>query len=145
MNSINSVLIFVNSGEVIAQWNKSAEQYFSISSQKAVGKNIWELLPFLKPFHTEYEKTFQLQRSSELLRQKVNMGGNDRYINVKMSYAPGINGIVVLLDDVTAHEVRDGQIRQAQKMQIVENMMGGLSNDFNNALGAITGTITMMK
>ncbi|MCX6984834.1 MAG: response regulator [Lentisphaerae bacterium] len=145
LNSINSVLIFVNSGEIIAQWNKSAEQYFSISSQKAVGKNIWELLPFLKPFHTEYEKTFQLQHSSELLRQKVNMGGNDRYVNVKMSYAPGINGIVVLLDDVTAHEVRDGQIRQAQKMQIVENMMGGLSNDFNNALGAITGTITMMK
>jgi PAS domain S-box-containing protein len=145
LNSINSVLIFVNSGELIAQWNKSAEQYFSISSQRAVGKNIWELLPFLKPFHTEYEKTFQLQRSSELLRQKVNIGGKERYVNVKMSYALGINGIVVLLDDVTAYEVRDGQIRQAQKMQIVENMMGGLSNDFNNALGAITGTITMMK
>ncbi|MFA6568062.1 MAG: ATP-binding protein [Victivallales bacterium] len=145
LNSINSVLIFVNSEEVVAQWNKSAEQYFSVHSHKAVGKNIWELLPFLEPFHTEYEKNFQLQRSSEFLRQKVNIGGNDRYINIKMSYAPGVNGVVVLLDDVTAHEVRDRQIRQAQKMQIVENMMGGLANDFNNALGAITGTITMMK
>ncbi len=145
LNSINSVLIFVNSTEIVAQWNKSAEQYFSISGQKAIGRNIWELLPFLEPFHTEYEKNFQLQRSSEFLRQKVNIGGNERYINIKMSYAPGINGVVVLLDDVTAYEVRDRQIRQAQKMQLVENMMGGLANDFNNALGAITGTITMMK
>ncbi len=145
LNSINSILIFVNSEQLIAQWNKSAEQYFSIRSQKAVGKNIWELLPFLEPFHMEYEKNFQLQRSSEFLRQKVNIGGNERFINIKMSYAQGINGIVILIDDVTAYEVRDRQIRQAQKMQIVENMMGGLSNDFNNALGAITGTITMMK
>lgn len=145
LNSINSVLIFVNADEQIAQWNKSAEQYFSISGGKAIGRNLWEVLPFMSVFHTEYEKVFQLQKSSEFLRQKVNMGGNDRYINVKMSYAPGINGIVLLLDDVTAYEVRDRQIRQAQKMQIVENLMSGLSNDFNNALGAITGTITMMK
>ena len=145
LNSINSVLIFVNSAESVAQWNKSAEQYFSVSGQKAIGRNIWELLPFLEPFHTEYEKNFQLQRSSEFLRQKVNIGGNERYINIKMSYAPGINGVVFLLDDVTTNEVRDRQIRQAQKMQLVENMMGGLANDFNNALGAITGTITMMK
>ncbi|MFA6293377.1 MAG: ATP-binding protein [Victivallales bacterium] len=145
LNSINSILIFVNSEELIEQWNKSAEQYFSIRSQQAVGKKIWEILPFMEPFHPEYVKIFQLQRSSEFLRQKVKIGGVERFINIKMSYAPGINGVVVLLDDVTAYEVRDGQIRQAQKMQIVENLMGGLSNDFNNALGAITGTITMMK
>jgi two-component system cell cycle sensor histidine kinase/response regulator CckA len=146
LNSINSILIFVDSKEMVAQLNKSAEQYFSVSGSKAVGKNVWELFPFLKPIiHVEYEKNFQLQRSSEVLRQKINMGGNERYINIKMSYAPGINGVVVLIDDVTAYEVREGQIRQAQKMQIVENLMGGLSNDFNNALGAITGTITMMK
>jgi PAS domain S-box-containing protein len=145
LNSINSILIFVNSEEVIAQWNKSAEQYFSISSQKAMDKNIWALLPFMRQFHTEYVKNFQLQRSAEFLGQKIILGGNERYINIKMSYAPGINGVVLLIDDITSHEVKEKQIRQAQKMQIVENMMGGLANDFNNALGAITGTITMMK
>ncbi len=145
LNSINTVLIFADSEEKVAQWNKSAERYFSLASEKAVGQNIWELLPFLKPYHTEYEKIYQLQRSTEFPKEQVNINGSDRFLNLKMSYAPGINGVVICLDDITGVEMKERQMRQAQKMQIVENLMGGLSNDFNNALGAITGTITMMK
>ncbi len=145
LNSINSVLIFANSDENVAQWNRFAEKYFSLPADKAVGQNIWELMPFLKPYHTEYEKIYQLQRSAEFSKEQVNINGSERFVNIKMSYAPGINGVVILLEDVTAQEMKERQMRQAQKMQIVENLMSGLSNDFNNALGAITGTITMMK
>jgi len=145
LNSINSVLIFVNAEENVAQWNRYAEKYFSLVAEKAVGQNVWELLPFLKPYHTEYEKIYQLQRSSEFSKEHVNINGSERFLNIKMSYAPGINGVVLLLEDVTTQEMKERQMRQAQKMQIVENLMSGLSNDFNNALGAITGTITMMK
>ncbi len=145
LNSINSVLIFADANENVAQWNRYAEKYFSLSAEKAVGQNIWELMPFLKPYHTEYEKIYQLQRATEFAKEHVSINGSDRYINIKMSYAPGINGVVILLEDVTAQEMKERQMRQAQKMQIVENLMSGLSNDFNNALGAITGTITMMK
>ncbi|HBC85963.1 MAG TPA: hypothetical protein DCZ94_03310 [Lentisphaeria bacterium] len=145
LNSINTILIFADSEEKVAQWNKSAEKYFSMTSEKAVGQNIWELLDFLKPYHTEYEKIFQLQRSTEFPKEHLSINGSERFLNIKMSYAPGINGVVICLDDITGIEMKERQMRQAQKMQIVENLMSGLSNDFNNALGAITGTITMMK
>ena len=65
--------------------------------------------------------------------------------DISMNCTHGLDNVILKIDDMTSHEQKDEQLRQSQKMSVVSNLIGGLAHNFNNALGAIIGTISMMK
>lgn len=148
-NAQSSILISTNNKAEVTEWNTAAEKYTKIPSKKAINKKVWDNISFLENYKSNIEQSIKTAKSQNLRREVFSdlKTKKKKYFNI--SFLP-INkkknsGIVISIDDITELVKKDNQLLQAQKMETVGNLAGGLAHDFNNVIGAITGTVSYMK
>jgi len=54
-------------------------------------------------------------------------------------------GFVTLYSDLTDRKAIEAQLRQAQKMEVLGRLTGGVAHDFNNLLAAIIGNLQLLE
>ncbi len=54
-------------------------------------------------------------------------------------------GFVTLYSDLTDRKTIESQLRQAQKMEVLGQLTGGISHDFNNLLAAVIGNLQLLE
>lgn len=145
-DSLPSALISVDVEGTITGWNSAAENFFGIIDIEAIGRKIWAVIPHFKKVENSFTQVVQSQKQMKLLRQNIFID-EKKYLNISISplISQGTDGVVVRIDDVTELEKKDEQLRQAQRMETVGTLAGGLAHDFNNVLGGILGTISLMN
>ncbi len=125
--------------------NPSFEALYGYKKEEALGQTprILESGQQDPAFHAEF---WTRPRPDEGVRgEVVNKTRDGRLVTVEMSASPLFDGdgkmvgFVAVQHDVTERKLLEQQFRQAQKMEAVGRLAGGVAHDFNNLLTAILG------
>lgn len=146
IESMPSMLVTINGDGEVTQWNGAAGRLVGLASADAVGRNIYDVFPFLSRYAGQIETVGRQHIPLTLYRQRVMRDMEHLYdITLFPLITNGVNGIAIRLDDITELEVKEQQLRQAQKMESVGVLAGGLAHDFNNVLAAMLGNLSLLQ
>lgn len=144
-DALNSVVLVVDPQGVILRCNKAAARYFGWHESAVRGLDLWAQVPWLAGYQQRLSTVFYSGQPVELHRERLAMGSTERALDISMRAAPALGGVVLRIDDVTMQAVQEVHARQAQQMHLLRNLVRSLANDFNNVLGAIGGTVSLLR
>ncbi len=133
----------------VVEWNLQAEAVFGWSREEAVGKSLASLVipPAQRASHNAGLARFLATGEGPILGRRIELDAlrrDGREIRVELTVTALrrddgylFNGFI---RDLTERIAAEAQLRQAQKLEAVGHLTGGVAHDFNNILTVITGT-----
>jgi PAS domain S-box-containing protein len=136
---------------IITSWNKGAERIYGYTPEEVIGKHISILTPGDRP--DEVEKILQKVAEGESIEhyESVRLAKDGRRLDISISISPlrnaadDIVGASVIARDITDQKRAESQLRQAQKMEAIGRLAGGVAHDFNNILGIINACTEFLR
>ncbi|HEY9427490.1 MAG TPA: ATP-binding protein [Gemmatimonadaceae bacterium] len=126
----------------VTLWNGTAERLFGWTADEVMGR----LVPFIPPERMTELRTLEGPAS----RPHGAPGTAMRHLrkdgsHVDTLFSTGVlrdsagvaAGYIAVITDLTEHKHLEAQLRQAQKMEAVGQLAGGVAHDFNNLLTVI--------
>jgi two-component system, cell cycle sensor histidine kinase and response regulator CckA len=148
LDTANDSFIVMDAQGRIIDWNKQAEATFGWSRQEAVGRPLAEtIIPEqYRQSHAQGLQEFLGTGEGPILNKRIEIVAlrrDGRELDVELMVWPvRVNGACTFsafLRDITERKRLEEQFRQAQKMEAVGQLAGGVAHDFNNLLTIING------
>ena len=151
IDSSEDAIIGKDLNGIVTSWNKGAEHVYGYSADEMVGNSITKISPADRP--DEIPGILRKIRRGETVShfESVRVTKDGRHLNISLTVSPihdaqgTIVGASAIGRDITAHKRAEDQLRQAQKMEAIGRLAGGVAHDFNNILGIITACIELLE
>lgn len=114
--------------------NPAFEELTGLSREIVLGSTAREVIPDLEPLWIQ--RFANVVRSGEPITFEAESAGLGRWYRVS-AFSPEPNRFGTIFQDVTERRALEDQLRQAQKMEAVGQLVGGIAHDFNNVLSVI--------
>jgi PAS domain S-box-containing protein len=147
--ALDAVVVIDERG-CILEFNPAAERIFGIRRADALGREMAELImpARFRDQHRAGMKLYLASGQHKILGRRLEVTGlkaDGSEFPVELAInATDVNGRPIFtgfLRDVTAEREAEAQLRQAQKMDSVGQLTGGVAHDFNNLLTVIIGAL----
>ncbi len=136
---------------IITSWNRGAEHMYGYAPEEVIGRHISLLIPGDRPDEISeiLQKIARGESTEHYESVRVTKDGSRLNVSISVSPLRGVRGEIVgasaIVRDITAQKRTEGQLRQAQKMEAVGRLAGGVAHDFNNILGIINACTEFLR
>ena len=136
---------------IITSWNRGAEHIYGYTPDEIVGKHISILAPSDRK--DEIPEILTRIAAGETINhfESMRVAKDGKALDVSISISPlrdakgKIIGASAIARDITAQKRAEGQLHQAQKMEAIGRLAGGVAHDFNNILGIVSACAEFLR
>ncbi len=145
IESSDAAIVNTDPDWMVLSWNPAAERLFGYTPADIVGRSILALVPADQ--HSEVRRTIERVRAGERVApfEAVRLCKDGRPVHVSVNPWPVRDAtgrflsLAAVYTDLTEKRRLEEHFRQAQKLEAVGRLAGGLAHDFNNFLTVING------
>ncbi len=124
---------------------------YGYAAEEIIGKPLITIVP--PDRHEEVTRILQTVRRGESVRylESVRVSKDGKLVNVSITVSPihdsagNIVGASTIARNITEQRRAEDQLRQAQKMEAIGRLAGGVAHDFNNILGIIVACSELLR
>ena len=143
-------MIIVDQASRILLASHRVQTMFGYAPEELVGQPIDAMLPErYRDMHANHRSRYMGAPHARAGKDLYALRKDGSEFPVEISLNPDRSGekpfVIAAVRDITERKSVEAQLRQAQKMEAIGNLTGGMAHDFNNLLSIVIGNLDLLR